>query len=43
MLGSYASGEVWESLGPAFVFSAAAGLSLFALLIVWGWVEKSAA
>ena len=40
MLGSYASGEVWVSLGPAFVFSAAAGLCLAALLIVWGWVEK---
>ncbi len=40
MLGSYASGEVWVSLGPQYVFSVAAGLSLVALLIVWGWVEK---
>ncbi len=40
MLGSYASGEVWVGMGPAFVFSAAAGLCLAALLIVWGWVEK---
>ncbi len=40
MLGSYASGEVWVSLGPSMVFSAAAGLSLLAWLFVWGWVEK---
>lgn len=40
MLGSYASGEVWASLGPQFVFGAAAGLSAVAWLIVWGWVEK---
>jgi PPP family 3-phenylpropionic acid transporter len=40
MLGSYASGELWADLGPGFVFSAAAGLSLLAFLIVWGWVEK---
>ena len=40
MLGSYASGEVWASLGPGFVFDAAAALSLVAGLVVWGWVEK---
>ncbi len=40
MLGSYGSGEVWVSLGPQFVFTTASGLSLLALLIVWGWVEK---
>jgi len=40
MLGSYGSGEVWVSLGAEFVFSAAAGMCLAALLIVWGWVEK---
>ncbi|MFM8333082.1 MAG: MFS transporter [Candidatus Methylumidiphilus sp.] len=40
MLGSYASGEVWVGLGPEFVFSAAAGLSLLAGLVVWAWVER---
>jgi PPP family 3-phenylpropionic acid transporter len=40
MLGSYASGELWASLGPGFVFSAAAGLSFLAFLIVWAWVDK---
>lgn len=40
MLGSYASGEVWVSLGPQFVFGAAAGLTAVAWLVAWGWVEK---
>lgn len=40
MLGSYASGEVWVALGPAFVFNAAAALSLVAWLVVLGWVER---
>jgi len=40
MLGSYASGEVWASLGPQYVFGVAAGLSLVAWLVVLGWVEK---
>ncbi|MDD5034216.1 MAG: MFS transporter [Methylococcaceae bacterium] len=43
MLGSYASGEVWVSLGPEFVFSVAAGLSFVALLVVWIWVERPGA
>jgi PPP family 3-phenylpropionic acid transporter len=43
MLGSYASGEVWVSLGPSIVFSAAAGLCLLAFLVVWVWVEKPSA
>jgi len=40
MLGSYLSGIWWSSLGPALVYSAAAGVSLLALLIFWIWVEK---
>jgi len=40
MLGSYASGEVWVSLGPQFVFGAAAALTMVAWLVVLGWVEK---
>ena len=40
MLGSYASGEVWASLGPQYVFGTAAALSLVAWLVVFGWVER---
>jgi PPP family 3-phenylpropionic acid transporter len=40
MLGSYASGEVWVSLGPHFVFNMAAAISAVTCLIVWGWVER---
>ncbi|MCX7109199.1 MAG: MFS transporter [Proteobacteria bacterium] len=43
MLGSYASGEVWVSLGPSIVFGTAAGLSMVAFLVVWGRVGKPAA
>jgi len=43
MLGSYFSGVWWSSLGPAFVYSAAAGVSMLAFLIVWLWVEKNPA
>jgi PPP family 3-phenylpropionic acid transporter len=40
MLGSYGAGEAWASLGPAFVFGAAAGASLLAWAIAFVWVEK---
>ncbi|HUL11448.1 MAG TPA: MFS transporter [Methylococcaceae bacterium] len=40
MLGSYYSGALWDSQGPVWIYSAAAGVSLLALLIVWGWVDK---
>jgi PPP family 3-phenylpropionic acid transporter len=40
MLGSYFSGVWWTSQGPALVYSAAAGVSLLALVIFWVWVER---
>ncbi len=40
MLGSYASGELWVSLGPSLLFSVAAGLNVLALLVVWARVER---
>ena len=40
MLGSYASGEVWTSLGPNFVFNAAAVACLIAFIVVWARVGK---
>ncbi len=40
MIGSYASGELWVSLGPSLLFSVAAGLNLLAFLVVWSRVEK---
>ena len=40
MLGSYFSGVWWGSLGPALVYTAAAGVSALALLVFWVWVEK---
>jgi PPP family 3-phenylpropionic acid transporter len=40
MVGSYLSGEVWASFGPEFVFSAAAGVTLLAWIIAWGWVDR---
>lgn len=41
MLGSYGAGEAWASLGPKFVFGAAAGASFLAWAITYVWVEKS--
>ena len=40
MLGSYASGELWVSLGPSLLFSVAAGLNVLAFLVVWARVDK---
>jgi PPP family 3-phenylpropionic acid transporter len=40
MTGSFASGELWVSLGPSLLFSVAAGLNVLALLVVWARVER---
>lgn len=40
MIGSYASGGVWDALGPHFVFGSAAALALVAWLVAFAWVEK---
>ncbi|MCW9021385.1 MAG: MFS transporter, partial [Sedimenticola sp.] len=37
-LGTVASGFLWESAGPTFVFNISVALSLLALIIVWRWV-----
>ena len=39
-LGSLYSGELWVAWGPAWVFAAAAGCSLLALLIAWPRVAR---
>lgn len=39
-LGSLYSGELWVAWGPAWVFTAAAGCSLLALLIAWPRVAR---
>lgn len=39
-LGSYASGELWLSLGPQLIFTLCAALNLSAWLVVLAWVEK---
>lgn len=43
MIGSYASGEVWDDLGPQFVFSSAAVLAVVAWLVAFAWVERQPA
>jgi PPP family 3-phenylpropionic acid transporter len=42
MLGSYYSGELWNVLGPSWVFTIAAGASTLAGVIVWWRVERPA-
>jgi PPP family 3-phenylpropionic acid transporter len=42
MAGSYLSGLGWDTFGPGPVFSTAAGISLLAWLIAWGWVDRPA-
>ncbi|MFI3186594.1 MAG: MFS transporter [Methylococcaceae bacterium] len=40
MLGSYASGYYWETLGPIFIYSMAAGCCGIAFVIAYIWVGR---
>jgi PPP family 3-phenylpropionic acid transporter len=42
-LGSLFAGQFWTAWGPQWVYTAAAGFSLLALLIAWPWVGREAA
>jgi PPP family 3-phenylpropionic acid transporter len=39
-IGTLASGFLWESAGPVFTFTMAAGISLLSMLIAWRWVAE---
>jgi len=40
MLGSFIAGELWERAGPESIYLFSAGVSLLALLITWGWLDR---
>jgi PPP family 3-phenylpropionic acid transporter len=40
-LGSLFAGQFWAAWGPHWVYTAAAGFSLLALLIAWPWVGRA--